>query len=389
MSSTTPSATLKAIHPAAAPDPVVDQRGHVVELQSLRGLASLLVVGGHTTGYYATPSWYDQPRNLANGHAAVVLFFILSGYVLTLSLERKALNLETVAEFYWKRLFRIYPALWASSLIGLAYLVFLHYRVPVPDISPWFADRFKAGRMTPLHITASFAAMLAFVLPQIWTIFTELAASVLMPFLGFMVFRRRKLFWAAAAVALLVSLGVGERTYYAVGVYIVDFFVGASLCILGPRVQAWLARATTPRGWLAAGCTAVLIGFHAWIPGDYNNPWIQIVEAGSAAGLIALFVYGGLQAPVLLWRPTRVLGDISYSLYLVHFPIMCLLAKGLQLAAPGVEPAIGGIWAGALLFAATTLLSLPAAWASYHYVELPGVRLGKRLWRRAPVAQAA
>ena len=60
-----------------------DQQGHIVELQSLRGIAACAVMIGHALVYYETPDWFRDIALLANGRAAVVIFFVLSGYVLT------------------------------------------------------------------------------------------------------------------------------------------------------------------------------------------------------------------------------------------------------------------------------------------------------------------
>ena len=65
-----------------AGDPI-DRRGHLVELQSLRGLAATLVVVDHCFSYYKSPHYLQNIRDVVgNGDASVVLFFVLSGFVL-------------------------------------------------------------------------------------------------------------------------------------------------------------------------------------------------------------------------------------------------------------------------------------------------------------------
>jgi peptidoglycan/LPS O-acetylase OafA/YrhL len=59
--------------PRPAPDPM---RTH--QLQAIRGLAALLVAVGHCLGLFATPAWFSHLKNYSNGHAAVVMFFVLS-----------------------------------------------------------------------------------------------------------------------------------------------------------------------------------------------------------------------------------------------------------------------------------------------------------------------
>ena len=64
---------------------VQPRSGQIIELQSLRGIAALTVAIGHAlTYYYATSSYGSM---VLNGRGAVVVFFVLSGYVLTRSLR--------------------------------------------------------------------------------------------------------------------------------------------------------------------------------------------------------------------------------------------------------------------------------------------------------------
>ena len=86
-----------------------DRSGHIVELQSLRGIAATAVLFGHVIGYYTIPDWLVILGKFSNGRAAVVVFFVLSGYVLTRSLRSSNFDLGAVTRFYVQRWFRIYP----------------------------------------------------------------------------------------------------------------------------------------------------------------------------------------------------------------------------------------------------------------------------------------
>src|SRR5262249_9621237 len=98
---------------------------HVPELQSIRGIAPCVVMLGHCASYYVAPKWFHTAElMLANGEGAVVLFFVLSGYVLANLLSKSPLDSKAIASFYLRRLFRIYPALWLASLLALVYVVF-------------------------------------------------------------------------------------------------------------------------------------------------------------------------------------------------------------------------------------------------------------------------
>lgn len=80
---------------------VQPRSGQIIELQSLRGIAALTVAMGHAlTYYYATSSYGSM---VLNGRGAVVVFFVLSGYVLTRSLRSTHFDRHSVLYFYGQR----------------------------------------------------------------------------------------------------------------------------------------------------------------------------------------------------------------------------------------------------------------------------------------------
>ena len=79
-------------------------KGTIVELQSLRGLAALLVAAHHCCWYYTySPGTKRLLEILLNAHAAVVLFYVLSGYVLSLALLKAPMTVDSVLQFYIRR----------------------------------------------------------------------------------------------------------------------------------------------------------------------------------------------------------------------------------------------------------------------------------------------
>jgi peptidoglycan/LPS O-acetylase OafA/YrhL len=351
---------------------------HIVELQSLRGVAAVAVMFGHAASYFATPDWFPEVAKIFNGRAAVVLFFVLSGFVLTKSLKgNEALRLPSLVTFYVRRFARIYPAVWVVSSLSLAYLVFLHWRVPIPDTSAGFRTRFPIERMDALHIVASYAAMLAFLLPQLWSIFVEIVASLAVPFIGVAAMQKgRKLFWLFAAAALLASFTIGPRTYYLIGLYTVDFFIGAWLATAGPGFAAFNAR-LRPHANLIFTALCVAISLTQFLPTDYYNPVAALIEAALACGMISILVYcrgevRWLNSPFVLF-----IGDISYSIYLVHYLVICLLGKAIGVFELEIGVQFAGIPKSLVLMAATAVVTIPLSALLYQWVEMPGMRFGK------------
>jgi len=104
----------------------------ITELQSLRGIAAVTVMIGHCFISYGPSALLMGLSCFFNGRAAVAVFFVLSGYVLTRSLQKSRFDGAAVLGFYVRRGFRLYPAIWVASAFGLAYLFALHWQIP-PD----------------------------------------------------------------------------------------------------------------------------------------------------------------------------------------------------------------------------------------------------------------
>ena len=343
-----------------------DHSGHIIELQSLRGIAATAVLFGHVIGYYSIPNWLVDIGKFSNGRAAVVIFFVLSGYVLTQSLRSSAFDLPAVARFYLQRWFRIYPAIWSISLLGLGYLVVLHWNIPVDNINPEFRRYFRVERYDLLHILGSFAGVQAFLLPQLWSIFIEIVASIAMPGIAFVALYRPRWMPLLLIIAVAISFAI-EHSPYDICLYFMDFIVGAALAMhLLPPI---------PLPWLAPVCL-VILSATLFIPLSYVSPTAHIIETFFSALTISVLI-----STPIWWMRSRFMkfvGDISYSIYLLHFLVLCLIAKAFALVHLGLDTVVMTF----LLAGATYAVTIPLAWVSYVYVEQPGVRLGKTIVRR-------
>src|ERR1700733_7768248 len=116
----------------------LDARHHIDELQSLRGVAALIVAVSHMSSIYSLPPMVRIAIDaVCNAHASIVVFFVLSGYVLTGSLQRRGLSLTSVEGFYVGRLFRLFPALWVASAISALFLFLFPQLLIHPAPSNW------------------------------------------------------------------------------------------------------------------------------------------------------------------------------------------------------------------------------------------------------------
>ncbi|TCP36098.1 acyltransferase [Sphingomonas sp. BK235] len=369
---------------------------HILELQSIRGIASLFVVVGHCISFYAAPAWWNLFKHIVNTKAAVEVFFVLSGYVLGRSLYKGDFSRTSLEAYYIKRIARIYPALLVASAVALLYVSLVHFNVPIPAQSQWMSERFRAERFTIIHIAASFLGLLAFLIPPVWTIFVELVASALLPLAGILMANRVVLFWVLVIALVLVSVTVGGSVYYNVDLYLMDFALGAAIVLINPAHILPKVLTTHRMTVVVVLATALLICTRASFNVGPRDRWMHLYESALAALIIFTFAKMGFRSKPLRSRFFVWLGDISYSVYLLHFTVMCLTAAVLQIACPNAISTLGGVVAGLLLSVVTICVVLPLSALMYQKVELPGIRLGKWIARartvdvtaeRAPVAR--
>lgn len=333
----------------------------IAELQSLRGIAAVVVLLHHASFSFRTSRSVQYGfEALLNAHAAVMLFFVLSGYVLALSLLRSDVTAQSTASFYIRRLFRIYPAALIASAFGLLVRL-MHPDSANPIFSDWFHAEVRNGPLGVHDLIQCFLTMKADIIPPLWSIRVELVCSALIPVL--VLAARRG--YAIAVVVTLIALTLsgiipGQLLYLA----------SFSLGVLLTTFTNWFARISNRR-------TLMLVAFGVLAFGRLANPaWrfetgygavVPIIfESVAAMVLIGCIASGGLS--VLRTRPLVWLGDISYSIYIWHFPIMVSLAFAFAgMTSAEATPAL-------LLTTLTTTLLV--SHLSYRLLELPGIKLG-------------
>ena len=330
-------------------------------LESLRGIAALAVCYTHSLAVYrldgsqaiwAVPIWQQSPavaaltavNALFNPQVAVLLFFVLSGYVLTLSLER-----QSIASFYSRRALRILPAMWAALLLTYALNQIDHSGASVSD---WYAIDFAQPTLRDLYRNL---ALIDFKVSSVtWTIRIELLGSAMMPL--FVAALRLRRPWRIAVLVALIAVVVVTRTDFR---YLLCFYVGALLTQARPR-HAWI--------YLAAGIAVCIALRFSLLEITHSGTAVLIGTLGGSLLLAGVLCrhFHALETP-----PVRFLGRVSYSLYLLH-PSMLGLAAILAFKFTAA-PILGTL----MIFALSIGLSLPMAWASHRWIELPSMAAGK------------
>ncbi|HWG05014.1 MAG TPA: acyltransferase [Beijerinckiaceae bacterium] len=352
-------------------------------LTGLRGIVAFWVVLHHM--YYANwlPKGGVAEPLLQRGYLAVDFFFMLSGFVLMhaygAKMEKENYAWHSLRGFYGARVARVYPL--HLCVLGV-FLLFLAVPTGV-----FFSSAYNLADPHALWVVLANAALVQSwlgsdsLIHPAWSASAEIFASALFPFLLFVVLRARP-------IALVVLCGIGF----------------ASLCLLissldGNSISIW-------SGWktLARCIPEFLIGmvlYRLWFSLQRNAPngrspiW-SVVFSCAAVALLALILVRandivsiGVMSLLIVSAPSlgrtvsalfearsiRWLGQVSFSIYLVHYPMLAVFTA-LRGGVTAPASLSGAALVNAVLFLGAVLVS--ADW-SYRHIEIPGRAVTRRV----------
>ena len=347
----------------AAPRPI---SSHNDALQSLRGLAAVSVMFAHSALTLSDNGVaYFLAAKLFPGDPAVMIFFVLSGYVLAASLTKRGVSRGSVIGFYVRRIFRIYPALCIGVSAALVFYLFL-FPLPSPHRAAPIVSHYSSG-LSFSKIIGSYLGIDAFLLFPTWTVCVELFASIALPAIVILMRRNAVTGWSTLAGLLLISLVSGDAARQ-VPAFLFHFGMGAMIA-----VRPEVARFNPGRLGIAFGLL-VLVLFHLV---RFESHFLQNVPL-AVQGLGAAVVIAGLIQVDVAWMRRRALvalGDWSFGIYLLHVPVAFTLSTLFDAAGLIGLP----LWLWSLLMVVlTTLLTVPLSALTFQYVERPGIEAGKR-----------
>lgn len=329
------------------------------DIDGLRAAAVLFVVVFH----------FRLFAGAAFGFMGVDIFFVISGFLIT-SLIVKELDASAFSfgRFYARRIRRLAPALFAT----LALTVLAGYFLLLPDD---FADLARQGLWSQLYLANmlywqainyfGLHADQVFLL-HTWSLAVEEQFYLLFPVLLVLAYRyRRGTIWPTLGIALLASfllniLLVGAKpnlAFYLLPTRAWELLLGSLACRLSIRWagSGLLDHLTALAGVASIGLAAALYGPETEFPGYFA----LLPTVGAACLIVSGRRGASVIAKLLSLPPVVYIGRISYSLYLVHWPINIFAAYLL-------EEQYSWSWRAAM-----ALLAIAAASALYHLVEMP------------------
>jgi len=346
---------------------------HVPELDGFRGLAIALVVVGRYWEFYG---WSSEVRGFAQSlaHLGVLLFFVLSGFLITglLYRERSLTGSISFKRFYIRRALRLLPALFLF-LSTVALLVKLGLVTDVPKVE--FLECL-------LYLRNIFGHSLS--LGHIWSLSLEEQFYVVWPISFFLLPRKRAstiVAWVCVGFMVWRGLAIALRLFsYEHGIFYVRPYFRFDSILIGCLIALWLCSSRSIFARLrkfaqAHWSTLFWIALFLWATlGETLSRALHITVSEILAAIALIHVVlspRSLMARFCRNRCLRYLGTISYSLYLWQDLFI------------STEPPSWGVFRELPL---ALVVPIAIAIASYHLMERPILRLKNKL---APEARAA
>jgi exopolysaccharide production protein ExoZ len=330
------------IHPApfAATLPPAKPR-KLLHLQILRAVAASMVVINHSVGALINGKQlgaaYSMPADLT-GNTGVVAFFVLSGLIMTRQSADKFGSARNSFDFMLNRIIRIVPLYWLATIAWLVQL--MAWGIYTPHTArqlllslSFFPDYLAAnGYMQPI-------------LRAGWTLDFEMFFYLLFA-LCLLVPRR---FGVPALLVALYGLTLlGARYAHPHSVF--AFYANSFILLFGAGVVIAATELKIPRlpniNLLVSPAFLLLLvpAFGLGIPGRFHAPMLWLYIRWFGLGVVLLCTFARLDRPGWINRTLILLGDASYSTYLVHqWAISAVMEHGLRRHA-GFDPTGRRLW---------------------------------------------
>jgi peptidoglycan/LPS O-acetylase OafA/YrhL len=363
---------------------------HIARLQSLRGLAALAVLIGHALivfpnglpqhpGMTFTPASVSELAGLLlfQPNTAVIFFYVLSGFVLGLSLRRSpATDPRGYVNFLARRALRMAPMMWVSTILMSLILLGIGGAPQFGELTGTFKNAYFVP-INPTNVALNLGGLRTDINGVLWSVQVELAMAFVLPLFAAIQARTKPLIDVAVVAGLyLLSLSPTVPVAFQ---YAYCFYLGMLLH------KALLSPACTPflrSGGLTAAALALLVPIDLlWHLGWISTAIKFAANAAIAAQVVGYLVARPDGAVCLDHRALVYLGDISYSLYVLGQPVLMLCAFVLLRGTGG--PFSNGLALGLSFVMIVVCVPLVIALAAltFRRVERPFMGIARNLGR--------
>ncbi|MEK0223777.1 acyltransferase family protein [Bacillus proteolyticus] len=366
------------------------------ELDSLRGIAAIIVLLGHflalfpilgkkvmysTFGAYFSILW--------QGHSAVIIFFVLSGFVLSLPFYKG--TEFNYLKYLIKRVCRIYIPYIVIFFIAIGIKLGIHSKIgTIPGLVQWGSWNIEVSLnrvMDHILFLREFNSD-AFIM-VIWSLVHEMRISIVFPLIIFLLLRVN---WKVSiGIAMFLSV-IGyllmknipsefnmpvSTNYFITLHYSSMFIIGALLAknreyLVSKIINSKVKYILLPLGLLFFSYPRIPFMLLSKLIGEIDyDLYLIIIDWYICFGAVLIILSAlssKLFSKLLLIKPVQFIGEISYSLYLVH-PIVLLTTVHIFYGKISVP----------LILLISFLFTMVVSVLCYKFIEIPSIKIGRKL----------
>jgi peptidoglycan/LPS O-acetylase OafA/YrhL len=370
-------------------------RKYIPELDGLRGLSVLLVISHHM---HDRKLWH-----WAGGWLGVSVFFVLSGYLITMLAlrEEKQRGAVSLKAFYVRRSCRIFPlyyvtlALYCVLILGVGMMpekrvplvnALPYYLLYMQEVPAFFGVQDAQGIVQKENVPFSHS----------WSLGIEEKFYLVWPLLAFVLWRGLTGRRQVGALVLLLLFGLIPLPVFNLGDLATALhpytriLVGCLLAVLIEE-RGWFERLRfLGNGLVAIGALSIFLFLHFLLPqiGEASmlTYLVDTVYNLSVGVFLASVLMGeGWLQRVLRWGPIVFIGKYSYGIYLLHVFALNIAEKIVEKIIP---PDSGRVVVGVPSFVLACVLSVAAAYLAGLLIEKPCIEWGRRWSKRILDAEA-
>jgi peptidoglycan/LPS O-acetylase OafA/YrhL len=310
--------------------------GRLPALDGLRGIAAVIVVLYHSslvarpfieTGTVGDAWWWitQTPlKILFAGTESVLVFFVLSGLVVALPTLTRGFSW---VQFLSARFLRLYLPVWGALVLATALVLLIPRSLSAVTDGAWIDNGSARSVDWAQFLSEASLWRVSYDIDNVlWSLRWELIFSILLPvFVGLALLVKR--WWPAATLIACALTATGRIVAVDALVYLPVFFLGTLMAVWLPELLESLKRVPA-RGWVAIAVVSGALMIASWplrplLPsGSLGNSIVWGLAGVGAAGMILIALGSERARRALSSRPVRWLGTVSFSLYLVHVPVI-------------------------------------------------------------------
>lgn len=361
------------------------------ELDTLRGFAAITVLFSHLMLVFQVmqDDTYSKGITFVNilkyspihffwgGSEAVIFFFILSGFVLSMQFFAK--SYDGYSKFIVKRICRIYIPYIIAIVIAFILRELTHHGT-INNVSEWFNGNWSINTTPKLiihHILLLGSYPTTAYNPAIWSLIYEMRISIIFPLLMIIVVKSKLsknliiCFSFSLITYILLNVSSGKGYNYIITLHYIALFLIGVLIAQHRIILISIFKKLNRNLKCCLLFMGLLLYTSRWTFYKYIFTYKLLNEYLIALGVF-IFICMSISSPkislILKNKCARFIGKISYSFYLYHMIVLFALVNMFNNVIP--------LWIILLL---TIIVSFTIAALSYYFVEIPSIRLGKTI----------